>query len=123
MSDQDKVVVKYDRHATLKITTRHPITKAYMDITDAQLVFQIKRNLDISEAVITEKKNQSAGGGGTQIEDYDLSSGIYKVHLAPDDLTGLDIEGNYWCETKMTLSGKDSTIFQKQFTATKTLID
>ena len=123
MSNQDKVVVKYDRHATLKITTRHPKTKAYSDIRNAVLVFQIKRNLDINEAVITDKKNQSAGGSSAEIEDYSLISGIYKVHLAPDDLTGLDIDGSYWCETKMTLSGKDATIFQKPFMVTKTLID
>lgn len=117
----DKMILDEDRHATLYITTRHPVSKAYSLITGASLVFQIKTERDRSGTAIVEKKNATAGGADDQIEDTNLTSGIYRVFLDPADTTGA---GNYWCETKMTLAGKDATIFgPREITFSSVVID
>lgn len=121
MSIDDDVVVYADRHATLRITTKNPNTKQAVNITGAALIFQCKENLNTGASALFELQNETAGGTG--VEDYNLESGVYKVHITPTNLTGLSINGTYWCETKMTLSGKDSTIFQKRFKVVPTLVD
>ena len=120
MSD-DYVAVYADRHATIRITTKNPITKQAVNITGAALVFQTKLELTTGSTALFELKNEIAGGTG--IEDYMTISGVYKLHITPDHLTGLGINGTYWCETKMTSGGKDSTIFQKKFKVIPTLVD
>lgn len=114
------VIIKQDRHATLKITTKNPITKVVVNITGASLTFQIKSTLDKNAAILYEKKNIAAGGDATEIEDSDLANGEYKVYLLPENVPTL---GKYFCETKMTLSSKDSTIFQEHFIVVATLVD
>jgi len=114
------VDVYQDRDITLKITTKNPITKVVVDITGASLVFQIKISLDKNAAVLVERKNTAAGGGTTEIEDSDLTNGEYKVHLLPEHVADI---GKFFCETKMTLSSKESTIFQKRFNVLPVVID
>ena len=41
---EDYVAVYADRHATIKITTKNPITKQVVNITGALLIFQTKLN-------------------------------------------------------------------------------
>lgn len=115
-----EVNVYQDRHITLKITTKNPITKVVANITGAALVFQIKISLDKNAAVLVERKNTAAGGDATEIEDSDLTNGEYKVHLLT---THVPVIGKFFCETKMTLSGKDATIFQKRFNVLPVVID
>ena len=116
----DPIVVFQDRHTTLTVTTRNKYTKDYLLITGAALTFEIKISRDKNETALVQKQNTAAGGGSTEVEDYNLTSGIYKIHLAPDDTSGL---GNYWCETKMTLASKDSTILLAKFQVVPVVID
>lgn len=118
---EDNVVVFADRHAVLRVTTKNPNTKQVVNITGALLVFQVKQELITGATALFELKNELAGGTG--VEDYMTISGVYKLHITPDHLTGLSINGTYWCETKMTSGGKDSTIFQKKFKVVPTLVD
>ena len=115
-----KVDVYQDRHSTLKITTKNPITKVVAPITGAALVFQIKTSLDKNATPLVEKQNSAAGGDATEIEDSDLGNGEYKVHLEPTDVPNI---GKFFCEVKMTLSLKESTIFQKRFNVVPVVID
>jgi len=119
----DKIPIAVDRHTDLRITTRNPNTKEYALITGAQLTFQAKATLDTGATVLFELKNTAAGGGVSQISEYDLTSGIYDVHITPTNLTGLSIHGTYWVETKMTLASKDVTIFQRQIAILPSLVD
>lgn len=119
----DKIPIIVDRHADLRITTINPKTKEHAYITGAALVFQSKLTLDTGAAVLFELKNATAGGSDSQLSDYDLTSGIYDVHITPTNLTGLSIGGTYWVETKMTLAGKDVTIFQQQIAIMPTAVD
>ena len=119
----EKILLKTDRHSSLKITTRHPITKAYPNITGAELTFQIKTELNTGATILVNLKNIAAGGASTQIEDFDLTSGIYKLHITPDHLTGLDVGSTYWGETKMTLASKDETIFQRKILILPSMVD
>lgn len=119
----DKIPIAVDRHADLRITTKNPRTKEYVCITGAALIFQSKLTLDTGAAVLFELKNTTAGGSDSQLSEYNLTSGIYDVHITPTNLTGLSINGTYWVETKMTLGGKDSTIFQKQIVILPSLVD
>ena len=114
------VYVQQDRNITLKITTKNPITKVVVDITGAALIFQIKASLDINADVLVEKKNVTAGGDATEIENTDLTNGEYKVHLLPANVANI---AKLFCEVKMTLSSKDTTIFQEHFNVVPTLID
>lgn len=114
------VDVYQDRHITLKITTKNPITKVVVNITGAALVFQIKASLDINATALVEKKNTTAGGDATEIENSDLTNGEYKVHLLPENIADL---GKFFCEVKMTLSSKETTIFQKRFNVLPVVID
>lgn len=116
----DPIVVDQDRHTTLRVTTRNKNTKDYLLITGASLTFEIKTSKDKNATALVQKQNTAAGGGPTELEDFNLTSGIYKVHLAPDDTSGL---GNYWCETKMTLATKDSTILIAKFQVVPVVID
>ncbi len=120
MSNIKNVEVYQDRNTTLKITTKNPITKVVANITGAALVFQIKASLDINAAIMIERKNTAAGGNATEIEDSDLGNGEYKVHLLPANVPNI---GKFFCETKMTLAAKDSTIFQKRFNVVPVVID
>lgn len=115
-----EVNVYQDRDVTLRITTKHPITKAVVILTGASLIFQIKESLDKNATVLVERKNATAGGDDTEIEDFDLSGGIYKVHLLPAHVADL---GKFYCETKMTLGGKENTIFQRRFKVIPVVID
>jgi hypothetical protein len=119
--NEDYVAVYADRHATIRITTKNPNTKLPVNITGALLVFQVKEDLITGSTALFELKNELASGTG--VEDYMTVSGVYKLHITPDHLTGLSINGTYWCETKMTSGGKDSTIFQKKFKVVPTLVD
>ena len=119
----DKIPITIDRHTDLRITTKNPKTKEYAYITGAALVFQAKLTLDTGATALFELKNATAGGNDSQISDYDLTSGIYDVHITPTNLTGLSIGGTYWGETKMTLAGKDITIFQRQIAIMPTAVD
>lgn len=120
MTNKKEVSVYQDRHSTLKITTKNPITKAVVVMTGAALVFQIKASLDINAAALVEKKNATAGGDATEIEDSDLTNGEYKVHLLPTNVADL---GKFFCEVKMTLALKETTIFQKRFNVVPVVID
>ena len=122
MSD-DKIGIYVDRHSDIKIATRNPQTKEFCLITGASLTFQFKETLDTGATPLVDLKNTQAGGNSTQIEDYDLTSGIYIVHINPTNLTGLCINGTYWGETKMSLGGKDATIFQRRFVILPTAVD
>jgi len=115
-----KVDVFQDRHITLKITTKNPITKVVVDITGASLVFEIKATLDMNATALVQRKNVTAGGDATEIENSDLTNGEYKVHLLPEHV---DTLGSFFCEVKMTLASKDSTIFQKRFNVLPVVID
>jgi hypothetical protein len=114
------VDVYQDRHITLKITTKNPITKVVANIAGAALVFQIKISLDKNAAVLVERKNSAAGGDASEIEDSDLGNGEYKVHLLPEHVADI---GKFFCETKMTLTLKEATIFQKRFNVVPVVID
>lgn len=120
MTNKKEVNVYQDRHSTLKITTKNPITKVVVDITGASLVFQIKQSLDINATALVERKNTAAGGDATEIEDSNLTNGEYKVHLIPTHVADL---GKFFCEVKMTLAAKDTTIFQKRFNVVPVVID
>lgn len=119
----DKIPIAVDRHADLRITTKNPKTKKHSYITGAALVFQAKLTLDTGATALFELKNTAAGGNDSQISEYDLTSGIYDVHITPTNLTGLSIGGTYWVETKMTLAEKDITIFQEQIVILPSLVD
>lgn len=124
LSTDGPIPLKVDRHATIRITTRNPYTREQVNITGAHLVFQCKSDLNTGATVLFERKNLAAGGDTTQIEEVNaLVSGVYRVHTTPDNLTGLSIAGTYWCETKMTSGGKDSTIFQEQIVILPSLVD
>lgn len=116
----DPIVVFQDRHTTLRITTRNKYTKEYLLMTGAALTFEIKTSIDRNESALVQKQNTAAGGGSTEIEDYNLTSGIYKVHLQPNDTSGL---GNFWCETKMSLASKETTILIAKFQVVPVVID
>ena len=116
----DNIVVDQDRHATLKVFTKNKYTKKPLCITGASLVYQIKTKKNKWLPALVEKKNVLAGGSSSEIEDYNLASGIYKIHLEPDNVSGI---GNYWCETKMTIGGKDSTILKAVFSVVDSVID
>lgn len=86
-----------------------------LPIDGAALIFMVKLNIDPSETAIIEKKNLLAGGNETQIEyTTDGIDGKFKLHLFPVDLVDLTRNVLY-SEIKMTLDGKDHTIFQDTF--------
>lgn len=116
----DPIVVNQDRHTTLLVTTRNKYTKEELLITGASLTFEIKTSKDKNATALVQKQNSTAGGDATEIEDSNLTGGEYKVHLLPDDTSGL---GNYWCETKMTLAAKDTTILLAKFQVVPVVID
>ena len=124
LSVDGPIPLKVDRHAAIRITTRNPYTREQVNITGAELIFQCKLTLNTGAAILFERKNLTAGGDATQIEEVDaLVSGVYRVHTTPTNLTGLDIGGTYWCETKMTSGGKDATIFQEQIVILPSMVD
>ena len=125
MSNEGPIPLKWDRHATIRITTKNPNNRdQIVNISGAQLVFQCKDELSTGATVLFERKNTAAGGDSSQIEEVEaLVSGVYRVHTTPDNLTGLSIGGTYWVETKMTSGGKDSTIFQEEIMILPSLVD
>lgn len=124
MSEPQGIPIRIDRHTPIRITTRNPYTKEQVNISGAALTFQTKNVLNTGAEVLIDLKNATAGGDATQIEEVDaLVSGVYRVHISPDNLTGLDVGGTYWCETKMTSGGKDATIFQEQIVILPSLVD
>lgn len=120
----DPIPIPVDRHTTLRVTTRNPFTRRQVNITGASLIFQSKAVLNTGATVLFELKNETAGGSDSEIEEVSgLVSGVYRLHISPSNLTGLNIGGTYWCETKMTSGGKDSTIFQEKLEIVATLVD
>lgn len=121
--EYEVIPIDIDRHTTLRITTKNPNDKKQIvNITGAELVFQAKTELSTGASVLFELKNETAGGTG--IEDVSgLVSGIYKLHITPDHLTGLDVGSKYWGETKMILSGKETTIFRERIVIMPSMVD
>lgn len=86
-----------------------------LPIDGSELTFMVKVAVDPDETATIEKQNTAAGGNDTEIEySTDGIDGKFKLHLLPADL--VDLTRNVWySEIKMTLDGKDHTIFQDHF--------